>query len=75
MKRIKAEKIRVSDTIVFKDARFNFVVEDIREQFSGSFVRGIIIHTDSGEEVELVLFSRNSAGALEPVSEAMEDWK
>lgn len=51
------------------------VVEDIREQFSGSFVRGIIIHTESGEEVELVLFSRNSAGALEPVSEAMEDWK
>jgi len=35
MKRIKAEKIRVSDTIVFNDARFNFVVEDIRENSSG----------------------------------------
>ena len=36
MKRIKAEKIRVSDTIVFNDARFNFVVEDIRETGSGN---------------------------------------
>ena len=35
MKRIKAEKIRVSDTIVFNDARFNFVVEDIRENSNG----------------------------------------
>ena len=35
MKCIKAEKIRVSDTIVFKDARFNFVVEDIRENSNG----------------------------------------
>ena len=35
MKRIKAEKIRISDTIVFNDARFNFVVEDIRESSSG----------------------------------------
>ena len=35
MKCIKAEKIRVNDTIVFKDARFNFVVEDIRENSNG----------------------------------------
>ncbi len=35
MKRIKAEKIRVSDTIVFNDARFNFVVENIRENSNG----------------------------------------
>lgn len=35
MKRIKAEKIRISDTIVFNDARFNFVVEDIRENSNG----------------------------------------
>ena len=35
MKRIKAEKIQVNDTIVFNDARFNFVVEDIRENSNG----------------------------------------
>jgi ASC-1-like (ASCH) protein len=35
MKRIKAEKIRVGDTIIFNDARFNLIVEDIRENSSG----------------------------------------
>jgi len=35
MKHIKAEKIQVGDTIVFNDARFNFVVEDIRENSNG----------------------------------------
>jgi hypothetical protein len=35
MKRIKAEKIQINDTIVFNDVRFNFVVEDIRENSNG----------------------------------------
>lgn len=51
------------------------VMEDAREQFSGSFVRGIKIYTTDGQEVEITLFSREGLGALEPVSEAMEDWK
>jgi hypothetical protein len=51
------------------------IVEDTKEQFSGSFVRGITIFTEQGEEIEIVMFTRRGPGALEPVSEAMEDWK
>jgi hypothetical protein len=50
-------------------------MEDAREQFSGSFVRGFKIETTDGQEIEITLFSREGLGALEPVSEAMEDWK
>jgi hypothetical protein len=50
-------------------------VEDIKEQFSGSFVRGIIIETDTGEEIEIALFSRTGPEVLEFRPEAMEDWK
>jgi hypothetical protein len=50
------------------------VVEDIKEQFSNSFVRSIYITDEDGKEFEFVLFSRKYEG-LEPVSEAMEDWK
>ena len=50
------------------------VVEDIKEQFHDSFVRSIYITDEDGKEFELVLFSRKHEG-LEPVSEAMEDWK
>jgi hypothetical protein len=51
------------------------IMSDSREQFSGSFVRDIKIITQTGEEIEIVMFSRVGPGALEPVSEAMEDWK
>ena len=50
-------------------------LEDIREQFSGSFVRGIVIETFSGEEIEITLFSRSGPEALEPRPEGGEDWK
>jgi hypothetical protein len=50
------------------------VVEDIKEQFSNSFVRSIFITDEDGKEFELVLFSRKYEG-LEPVSDDMEDWK
>jgi hypothetical protein len=50
------------------------VVEDIKEQFSNSFVRSIFITDEDGKEFELVLFSRKYEG-LDPVSDDMEDWK
>jgi len=50
------------------------VVEDIKEQFSNSFVRSIYITDEDGKEFELVLFSRKYEG-LESVSDDMEDWK
>jgi hypothetical protein len=51
------------------------IIEDTKEQFSGSFVRDIKILTEQGDEIEIVLFTRRGPGALEPVSEAQEDWK
>ena len=51
------------------------IMEDAREQFSGSFVRGFKIETTDGQEIEITLFSKNSMAALEPVPEDMEDWK
>ena len=50
------------------------IVEDIKEQFSGSYVRDIIIKTEDGHEFEITLFSRKHDG-LEVFSADMEDWK
>jgi hypothetical protein len=51
------------------------IVEDIKEQFSGSYVRDIIIKTEDGQEFELTLFSREYEGLETTFAYDREDWK
>ena len=50
---------------------------DIKEQFSGSFVRDIVItYGKNKQEVTITLFSRDAEGdALIPRTHSIEDWK
>jgi hypothetical protein len=51
------------------------IIEDIKEQFSGSYVRNIIIKTEDGNEFEITLFSRKYEGLETSFGYDMEDWK
>ena len=52
-------------------------ISDIKERFSGSFVRDIIItYGKDKQEVTITLFSRDAEGdALIPRTHSIEDWK
>lgn len=52
-------------------------ISDIKEQFSGSFVRDIVItYGKDKQEATITLFSRDADGdALIPHSLSYEDWK
>jgi hypothetical protein len=51
------------------------IIEDIKEQFSRSYVRNIIIKTEDGNEFEITLFSRKYEGLETSFGYDMEDWK
>lgn len=52
-------------------------LSDIKEQFSGSFVRDIVItYGKDHQEFTVTLFSRDAEGeALIPREQSHEDWK
>jgi hypothetical protein len=52
-------------------------LSDIKEQFSGSFVRDIVItYGKDNQEFTITLFSRDAEGdALIPREQSHEDWK
>jgi hypothetical protein len=52
-------------------------LSDIKEQFSGSFVRDIVItYGKDHQEFTITLFSRDAEGdALIPREQSHEDWK
>jgi hypothetical protein len=52
-------------------------LSDIKEQFSGSFVRDIVItYGKNHQEFTITLFSRDAEGdALIPREQSHEDWK
>ena len=51
------------------------IIDDIKEQFSGSYVRDIIIQTEDGHEFEITLFSREYEGLETTFACDREDWK